>query len=110
MSYDIDLVIDTGAEEPATVCEVGNMTSNVSPMWGKALGHNLSDLDGRVAGGCVAALARAVSHMQDPANKAAYEAMNPLNGWGDRVGATRYLEDLLRACQKHPKATISICR
>jgi hypothetical protein len=108
MSYDIDLEIDTGGAAPATVCEVGNMTSNLSPMWRRALGQSLSHLDGVNCGEAVKILEPAVAHISDPANAAEYEAMNPSNGWGNHDGATQYLRDLLKACLEHPKATIRI--
>lgn len=109
MSYDIWLAIDTGVRE-ASVEEVGNMTSNVSPMWAKALGFPLGDLHGRIAGECIADLERAVSHIRHPDHRRDYEAMNPPNGWGNHDGAARYLETLLAACRDHPKTTIRISR
>lgn len=111
MSYDIYLTIDTGGPEPATVHEVGNMTSNVSGMWRLALdGISLAELHGQECGECIPLLVRAVEHMRDPANTATYEAMNPANGWGNHESATRYLNNLLNACRAHPKATIDISR
>jgi hypothetical protein len=112
MSYDIWLTttVDTGAPEPLsiTVVEVGNMTSNVSGMWRKALGHSLGDLDGRTAGDCTAALEQAVTAMdQDPEP---YMAMEPANGWGSYDGALRYLRTLATGCAEHPKTVIRISR
>lgn len=108
MSYDIDLEIDTGGPELATVYEVGNYTSNVSPMWALALGFPLRDLHGRQCGDCIADLKRAVDDILDPVNRATYEAMNPSNGWGDHEGAADYLVRLLSACRCHPKASIRV--
>lgn len=110
MSYDIYLQIDTGGPEPADVCDVGNYTSNVSPMWRLALGHSLADLHGRQCVDCIPALTAAVDHMRDPANLATYEAMNPSNGWGKHDSATEYLARLLEACRKHPQASIYVSR
>ncbi len=108
MSYDIYLQVDTGGSEPATVCDVGNMTSNVSRMWTKALGYSLGDLHGKVAGDCIADLERATSHIRHPDNRGEYEAMNPANGWGDHGGAARYLQDVLDACRNHPKTIVYV--
>lgn len=106
MSYDIYLQIDTGAEYPATVYEVGNYTSNVSRMWTKALGHPLYELNDRNAGESVAALDDAISWMQ--ANPDEFRAMEPANGWGDYAGALKYLRRLREGCAQHPKTVIYV--
>jgi hypothetical protein len=110
MSYDIELQIDTGGEWPATIEDIGNMTSNVSPMWSKALGFPLADLHGRIAGTVLDDLRRAIQHINDPAHVEVYEALEPDNGWGSRKGAAQYLGKLLDACQRHPNCTIEISR
>jgi uncharacterized protein (DUF2235 family) len=106
MSYDISLEIDTGAPdgEWAEVVEIGNCTSNVSPMWRKALGVSLSDFHQVNAAEAAPKLADAVKAMEsDPAG---YRAMNPPNGWGDYEGALAYLRKLAEACARHPKCRI----
>jgi hypothetical protein len=108
MSYDLYLMIDTGGPEPAEVADVGNYTSNVSPLWALALGKPLSEFHGAAAGSCVKTLEKAVRHMRDPANAARYRAMQPENGWGNLEGATRYLEDLLSECRRHPRAWVYV--
>lgn len=110
MSYDIYLQMDTGGPEPVDVCDVGNYTSNVSPMWSLALGHSLADLHGRLCADCIAPLEAAVAHMRDLANRTIYAAMNPPNGWGEHGSATEYLAKLLEACRRHPKATVYVSR
>jgi hypothetical protein len=110
MSYNIYLTISTGGTEEAEVAEVGNMTSNVSPMWRKALGFPLGDLHGRKAGECIADLERAVAAINDPAALEEYRAMNPPNGWGSHEGAANYLGLLLAACRAHPLTTVRISR
>lgn len=105
MSYDITLVIDTGGAEPVEVYE-DNYTSNVSPMWTKALGRPLASLDGHKAVDICSLLDRAVRHMED--NPGIYAAMDPENGWGDSVGATNVLEVLAAACREHPKTTLKV--
>lgn len=108
MSYDIWLEIDTGGPEPATVCEIGNYTSNVSGMWRDALGRSLGDYHGAPCSEAAGPILRGIERMRtDPAR---YEAMNPENGWGDYEGALKYLERLYEACTQHPKATIAIWR
>ena len=106
MSYDIYLSIDTGGEDAAIVAEVGNYTSNCSPMWNKALGSSLRNLNGRNAGKSLPLLIKAVAHMR--ANPDEYMPLNPANGWGDYESATDYLDKLRRLCEEHPKTTIVI--
>lgn len=109
MSYWVYLEIDTGAPEgewPDAV-EIGNMTSNVSPMWAKALGGvRLRDFHHVNAGEAAPKLAEAVKAME--ADPDGYEEMNPPNGWGDYDGALGFLRDLAEACAKHPKCRIRV--
>jgi hypothetical protein len=107
MSYDIHLEIDTGGPEPAEVEDVGNYTSNCSPMWTHALGFYVGDLHGWLAVHALLLLDQAVAKMR--AEPEVYRAMNPANGWGDSETATDYLEKWADACRKHPKASIYIC-
>lgn len=110
MSYDIHLEIqvDDGRGEPFTAvpADIGNYTSNVSHMWGTALGYRLADLDGRTARDAVDDLLRAVASMED--QPGTFLAMNPANGWGDYEGALDYLRRLRDACRAYPNATIRI--
>ena len=107
MSYDVWLTIDTGGPEPATVCDIGNMTSNVAPMW-RLAGADLAEFDGKKAGDCLAALHHAIADMTVFPEK--YEALNPPNGWGDAAGCLRYLSDVMLAFEKHPLATVVVSR
>ncbi len=106
MSYDIHLEIDTGGPDPGQVCDVGNHTWNCSPMFVKAIGESLTDLDGRVAGEVAEQLCLGVKAMLD--DPGGYEALNPPNGWGSYDSALAYLQNLALACRRHPKATIRV--
>jgi hypothetical protein len=106
VSYDIDLTIDTGGPDYASVFDVGNYTSNVAPMWEQALGGPLAGMHGWAASTAVPVLDRAVAAMR--AAPAAFEALNPSNGWGDYEGALAYLERLREGCVAHPKAHIRV--
>jgi hypothetical protein len=112
MSYNIWLEIDTGGPEPAMIGPDINYTSNVSPMWRKALAgtgfDSLADMDGRTAAYCEPALRTAADAMA--ADPEAYAAMNPPNGWGSADGAREVLTRLAQACADHPKATVRISR
>jgi hypothetical protein len=111
MSYDIWLETDTGNGSKVEVWD-GNYTSNVSPMWRKALTGTsfefLGAMHGRRASECSPALRRAVKAMLD--DPAPYEAMNPANKWGDATGAREFLESLATACEQHPATRVMISR
>ena len=114
MSYDIWLEIDTGGKERAQVAEVGNYTSNVGEMWGRALDHarvtqrtSLRDLHGWSASKAIPILIKAVTWFEE--NMEEMQELNPPNGWGDARGALSYLRTLLDECRAHPKAEIRVC-
>lgn len=109
MSYDVSLVIDTGGSEPAEVVDVGNMTSNVAPMWRKALPPDgIAGLHGRRCADVTGQLQLAVAHMENHPDF--YRAMNPPNGWGDYESALDYLRKLRDAAAAHPLTTIEVSR
>ena len=106
MSYDIFLEVDTGGEDLTTVVEVGNYTSNVSPMWTQALGRPLYELHGMSAAEAVPLLYAGIAAMR--ADPDGYRALNPANGWGRFEGALGYLKTLRDACAEHPKTVIRV--
>jgi hypothetical protein len=106
MSYDVDLVIKNALGENFTVVEVGNYTTNVAPMWKKALGYPLRDLHKRRAGDVVDEIAAAVAVMVCEPEQ--FREMNPDNGCGDNVGAMQYLVRLYEGCRRWPDATIHV--
>jgi hypothetical protein len=108
VSYDVDLTIDTGGPDYASVFDVGNYTSDVAPMWDLALGRPLYELHNWNAEDVVPDLDRAIAAMR--AAPAVYEALNPSNGWGDYEGALAYLERLREGCVAHPKTYIRVSR
>ena len=115
MSHDVYGRIPTGAGEEAEAFCAGNYTSNCSRMWACAISGTfdgpktwLSDLDGRPCGELVPLLDAALRHMDDPANLAPYEAMNPDNGWGNFRSAREYLRKILDGCRSHPAAFLRV--
>lgn len=107
MSYDIYLTIHTGIDF-STVAEVGNMTSNCSPMWGKAIGYSLGELDGKRAEDCIPILEFAIGNMEREPET--YAALNPSNGWGNSEAALAYLRTFLERCREHPLTVVRISR
>lgn len=107
MSYSIGLEIDTGGEHPTDLGEYWNFTSNCAPMWRRA-GADLADFEGKLAAGCLPLTVSAIEHMK--ANPSVYEAMNPLNGWGDYPTCLTALVNLASMLRIHPKATVRVSR
>lgn len=128
MSYDVELIIDTGAESLTTVVDVGNMTSNVADMWYLAMPYRpgmpgryngvgdpsnpeearggLTGLSGLLAGHAIAILQEGVDYMI--AHRAELEAIEPENRWGSYASALAFLQKVLKACQEHPKCTLGV--
>ena len=107
MSYDIFLTTPKNRDEDS---EVGNMTSNIRPMYDKAFGVNdwKDVVDGRRAGSVVQEIFLAYDEMKS--NPKEYKKLNPENGWGDYEGALEYLYKLLRESCQWPECTIYIHR
>ena len=80
MSYDVWMSIDTGGKEPVSVGDSINHTSNTSPMWTKAMGVPLRELDGKTGVEARPILNKGVNEMKR--NPDEYTPMNPENGWG----------------------------
>ena len=109
MSLDIGLYVevDTGGKELRCIeLYHSNYTGNVCPMWIEAgVYEALYESDGVEAAAIIPILEDGIRDME--ANPVTYVAMNPPNGWGDSVGALRFLRRLLVACKNDPLALIS---
>ena len=113
MSLDIALYVDvdTGAPElyRAYIVYDCNMTHNVTPMWQLAGVYDaLYNSDGTPAGQWLDVLRNGLRAMQE--RPAAYELLNPPNGWGRYDHALRFLERWLTSCERHPKALIEVSK
>jgi len=87
--------------------EVGNHTYNVSPMYSKAMGITISDLDGKKCNEVLPLLIKGRQEMID--NPEIYKKMNPPNGWGSYETAVLFLGDIIIACEKHKDYKIEVC-
>ena len=109
MSLDIGLYVevDTGGDKPRSIeLYHSNYTGNVCPMWTEAgVYEALYESDGVEAASIIPILEDGIADMET--NPVTYVAMNPSNGWGDSVGALRFLRRLLAACKDDPLALIS---
>lgn len=107
MSYDMQLVINTGGEHPARVTECRSPTYNLSEMFSLALGGPMREvLDGKKAHDVIGILEKATASMKRAPAK--YKKLNPPNGWGSYEGALESLCWLLEMCKEHPLATVQI--
>ncbi len=108
MSYDVWMDIDTGGPERAEVCDVGNYTSNLSPLWAWAIdqGEVLSRwLDGRSGDEALPVLDAALARIESATDLSEYE---PPNGWGSVEGGTEYLRRIRDAAAAHPRAQFRV--
>jgi hypothetical protein len=111
MSYHVWIERDLDGH-PHRVAECGNYTSNVGSMWIRALGLGitLGETIERypTTDELAPHLRQAIAAMiNDPA---AYEELNPSNGWGDYSGALAYLQRIEQACRLHPGARVMVWR
>lgn len=107
VSYDAWIALRVPGEDPAdapTVLDLGNYTSNVSPMFRHALtaamGRRtvLGDLDGWRCGVLRPLLSVAVFAMVR--DREQLLPLEPSNGWGDYAGALAYLRGIAEGCAR----------
>jgi hypothetical protein len=108
VSYDVWLVIDTGAGNDVEVFAT-NYTSNVAGMWRFAMERSGAGMEVWQTGGMTGAeaaplLEGALSHMQ--AFPVLYGPFEPDNGWGNYEGAMKFLYETVEACEAHPLAKL----
>ena len=103
----LSIFVDVGTEEPYEVnLYDDNITSNLNPMWRQAGVYDALHLDGKIAQEILPVLRQGLADMQ--AKPEVYKALNPENGWGDYEGAIDFLQNLIAACQKFPKACVFV--
>lgn len=110
MSYDIWATVEPAPNVFETYLDLGNMTSNVAPMWRAACPSldGLAGIDGRTGAEVSASLGAALRFMYHQRRK--LEAMNPENGWGNFPAAFRYFATVTKAAREHPGAVFNVCR
>lgn len=108
MSYDLGLVVDVGGEWPAPIdgCQLHGVTWNVRPMFARALQHEdgIRSLNGLLAGEAAALAEAALQRIA--ADRPAYEALNPSNGWGSVDTVTGCLEAVVKWGRRYPLARL----
>lgn len=114
MSYDVDLVVDTGRthidhdgivkSDPISVWD-GNITYNLGPMM-RAAGVELRDLHNLPAPAVANILSTAIGKMNAHPNQ--YREFDSPNGWGVYEDCLSFLTGLRDACQAHPRTTVEV--
>lgn len=105
MSWGVDIEIDHADGYKTTVEVVDGHTYNLTPMWRKAgVFEQSSDLEGRNAGQLAPVLSAAL--LDAVRNRAAYEELNPENGWGDCEGFLEILTRFTELAWAHPAGTL----
>ena len=110
MSYDIWATIEPAPDRFTTHLDLGNMTSNVAPMWRTACPtlDGLAGIDGKTGAEVSAPLGAGLRFMYKQRRK--LEELNPENGWGNFPAAFRYFAAVTRAARSHPGATFHVDR
>ncbi|MFH5879776.1 hypothetical protein [Arthrobacter sp. NA-172] len=110
MSYDIWATIEPAPNRFSTYLDLGNMTSNVSPMWRKASPDTdgLAGIHGVRGAEVSESLIAGLGVMF--ATRGELEKLNPANGWGNFPAAFRYFARVARAARDHPDAVFGVSR
>lgn len=110
MSYDIWATVEPAPNRFVTTLDLGNMTSNVSPMWRRACPSldGLAGIDGKTGAEISEALDTGLRFMFW--NRRKLERLAPSNGWGNFPGAFRYFARMARTAKEHPDATFWVSR
>lgn len=105
MSWDIYITKIIDGKE-VELAECGNYTYNVTPMYMKAMGLTLSELDRHNCKEVAEILKKGIKEMEK--NPEEYKTLNPENGWGDYKGALNYLKTILKECRKWPSCMLMV--
>lgn len=111
MSYDISMTVDPGPGVFSTHLDLGNMTSNVAPLWRKACPDTdgLAGIHGKTGKDVAAHLRAGLEDMK--AKRAEYEPLVLGGGeWGTYDSAVDYLTRATEAAETHPQAVFGVSR
>ena len=108
MSYDIWATVEPAPNRFSTYLDLGNMTSNVAPMWRAACPSldGLAGIDGKTGAEVSERLLRGLRFMYRQRRK--LEELNPENGWGNFPAAFRYFAAVARTARDHPDALFGV--
>jgi hypothetical protein len=103
MSWNCNLVIDTGGPSPATIEIVRSVTYNNSKIF-LVLDVHPTKLNSMLAKDAIPLIENALLEYPSKID----QLLNTFTGfiWGGPEDARDFLSDLLNACKRHPKANI----
>lgn len=106
MSFGLDILTTDVDGNEHWIDVVDGHTYNLTPMWCKALPfiYSTMDLDGRSCSSLIPELDAGL--LDATKNAAAYEALNPANGWGDYEGFYRIFAKFVRLCNQYPSGVV----
>lgn len=104
MSYDVDLIVDTGAGHYASAWDY-NITYNLGPMM-RAVGIDLNELHKTRADEAHRLLTPACEELA--AHRDKYAVHNPPNGWGNYDICLEFLREFRDACETHPLTKVHV--
>ena len=110
MSYDVWATIEPAQNRFSTWLDLGNMTSNVAPMW-RAVSPDtdgLAGIHGKRGSEVSESLITGLGVMFTTRRE--LEKLNPENGWGNFAAAFRYYARIARATRDHPDAVFEVSR
>lgn len=116
MSYDIQAIVPKSdkccpCHGEDTHVEIGNMTSNVAPLWRYAAPQTdgLAGIDGKAGGEFAAYLRASLEHMK--ANRAEYVPLVRGGGtWGTYEDAVAYMTKVVEVAEANPTARFEVGR
>ena len=97
--------------KPSTVYS-GGITNNVVPMAEKAGIYKIiwrpEESGIKIAADLIQPLEKAIQEIVN--NRAAYEELNPENGWGSYESFINFVINLANACKRNPLASVTASR
>ena len=115
LDFYLEMSLDTGGDEHYQVLLFdGNITHNLNTMaseaglykclWRPDENYGSNPLAEEI----IESLEKGLVKLKSDSDY--YKKFNPKNGWGNYKGLISFTENVLEACQKHPKANIKIWR
>lgn len=114
LDFFLTISVDTGGEQPHEIeLYETNITHNLGKMAReagiyRALWHGEGKEKTGKAGDIIEDLQKGLDDMKSNPDK--YKRLDAPNGWGTYEQFVPFVEKVLEACKKHPKADIDACR
>jgi len=108
MSYDVSLIIRTGPDSWATVCNGWNYTSNLGGLFVWAYGEPFGKtMDGISATKASEILRKVIKKIESESTEN-LQKFNPENNWGNWVTFLEFLKEIKVACDENQYCKVSV--